>query len=556
MNSEKGQVPPPAARQAGPLDRRGFLGRVGITATLTAAASAGLLSLLAPRILEAEEIGPVNDQQRRAQALRVRLRTAIAQHRIPLPQHPTNGDEELYASKIASFTKVLPHNALGEVDLSAYQALIRALSSGNPADFEAIPLGGTRKFAGTLTAYNFVLEGADSHHLALAAPPAFSSAREASEMAERYWHALARDVAFANYDSDPTVAAAASDLSAFSDFTGPKSGGNVTADTVFRGNTQGDLTGPYVSQFLWMDVPFGAGKVVQQYKTPVPGDDHMTTYAEWLNIQNGVAPASKQTLDPVLRYLRDQRGLAEYTHRDFSGQASLGAGLILASYGNPALDANNPYLSSLTQVQNVTFGTPHILDLLGRVGLSSLSATWFQKWLLHRSLRPEEFGGRVHNLKVGLASYPVHSELLNSPVLVQIYNQYGTYLLPQAYPDGSPAHTSYPAAHAAVVAAGVTMLKAFFKESFVIPNPVMASADGLSLVPYTGPDLTVGGELNKLASNIGLGGREVHWRSDGIAGLVLGEAVAIGILTDLRATYPEQFSGFSLTKFDGTTITV
>ena len=103
------------------------------------------------------------------------------------------------------------------------------------------------------------------------------------------------------------------------------------------------------------------------------------------------------------------------------------------------------------------------------------------------------------------------------------------------------------------------MLKAFFNESFVIPNPVVASSDGLSLLPYSGPDLTVGGELNKLASNIGVGGRDgagVHWRSDGIHGLALGEALAIGILRELRATYPEPFNGFSLTKFDGSTITV
>jgi len=48
----------------------------------------------------------------------------------------------------------------------------------------------------------------------------------------------------------------------------------------------------------------------------------------------------------------------------------------------------------------------------------------------------------------------------------------------------------------------------------------------------------------------------VHWRSDGIEGLKLGEAVTIGILTDLRTTCPEPFAGFSFTKFDGTTITI
>jgi len=68
----------------------------------------------------------------------------------------------------------------------------------------------------------------------------------------------------------------------------------------------------------------------------------------------------------------------------------------------------------------------------------------------------------------------------------------------------------------------------------------------------------VGGELNKLAANIGIGRNTagLHWRSDDIEGISLGEAVAIGILTDLRATYNEFFGGFSLTKFDGSTITV
>jgi hypothetical protein len=87
---------------------------------------------------------------------------------------------------------------------------------------------------------------------------------------------------------------------------------------------------------------------------------------------------------------------------------------------------------------------------------------------------------------------------------------------------------------------------------------VVATDDGLSLVPYSGPTLTLGNELNKLAANIAFA-RDmagVHWHSDGIQGMLLGEAVAISVLTDYRSTYNETFSGFSLTKFDGTTITV
>jgi hypothetical protein len=64
--------------------------------------------------------------------------------------------------------------------------------------------------------------------------------------------------------------------------------------------------------------------------------------------------------------------------------------------------------------------------------------------------------------------------------------------------------------------------------------------------------------LNKLASNVAAG-RDfsgVHWRSDGAAGLQLGEAVALRIFADERATLGGGFGGFSLTTFDGTALTV
>lgn len=68
----------------------------------------------------------------------------------------------------------------------------------------------------------------------------------------------------------------------------------------------------------------------------------------------------------------------------------------------------------------------------------------------------------------------------------------------------------------------------------------------------------LGGELNKLASNISqardIAG--VHWSTDATEANKLGEAVAISILKDMRALYNEPFHGFSLTKFDDTTITV
>ena len=116
-----------------------------------------------------------------------------------------------------------------------------------------------------------------------------------------------------------------------------------------------------------------------------------------------------------------------------------------------------------------------------------------------------------------------------------------------------PTHPAYPAGHAVFAGAGATILKAFFNEAFVIPSPVVASPDGSALVPYSGT-LTVGNELNKLASNIAVGrdASGVHWRTDGLEGMHLGEAAAIALLQDVRHNYNEPFGGFAFTKFDGT----
>jgi len=136
--------------------------------------------------------------------------------------------------------------------------------------------------------------------------------------------------------------------------------------------------------------------------------------------------------------------------------------------------------------------------------------------------------------------------------------------LGQAFPEGCPTHPAYGAGHATVAGACTTILKAWFKESTPISSlttPVEPTTDGLATLPYLGSDagqMTVGGELNKIAANVALSRNVagVHWRSDATESIKLGEQIAIGILQDQRACYNENFSGFSLTKFDGTTVTV
>ncbi len=502
-------------------------------------------------------IGPLDSDKRNEKAYKVRKKAAQVQFNTPILEHLCNGDECLYPNKIGNFSKGLPHNSLGEVDIKSYDIFIKALNSGKVDDFHSIPLGGVVKLANPQAAYVFDLIGADSHKMGLAVPPTFNSAWAAGEMTEIYWQALTRDVPFSEYDTHPLTIAAASELSRLSDFRGPKVSGAVTTETLFRGDTPGDLAGPYISQFLWMDIPFGAKKMTQKYRTTAAGLDHMTKYDEWLNIQNGGASVDP-IFDPSSRYIRNGRDLSEYVHQDFPYQSSLTACLILLGFGKEAIDRSNPYLNSATEGGFVTFGAAHILDLVAKVARVALEAAWFQKFLIHRRLRPEEFGGHVHNTITGRASYPIHTDLLDSKALNQIYKQFGTYLLPMAYPEGCPTHPAYPAGHACIAGAGVTVLKAFFNETFIIPKPVQVISDGSALFSYEDTPLTVGGELNKLASNIALGRDTagVHWRSDGIEGLKLGEAVAIEILRDFRKTYNENFNGFSLTKFDGTRVII
>jgi hypothetical protein len=198
------------------------------------------------------------------------------------------------------------------------------------------------------------------------------------------------------------------------------------------------------------------------------------------------------------------------------------------------------------------------------VATKALNAVWYQKWFVHLRPRPEAIGGIVHLIKSGQSSMTdvtLSPVILNSEGLQQSFAKYGTWLLSQAFPEGSPTHPSYPTGHGTVGGACLTVLKFFFDGNFVIPNPVVPASNGLTLLPYMGADadqLTVNGELNKLGHNVSFGHgihAGIHWRSDTDTSLLLGEAVALSFLRDKAQTYNEPFT-VQLTKFDGTTATI
>ncbi|HWZ94853.1 MAG TPA: vanadium-dependent haloperoxidase [Opitutaceae bacterium] len=478
---------------------------------------------------------------------------------------PTNGDEVRYAANhIGNFAKSLPHDELGCVTPQSYELLVKALDEGPNADFERLALSGRFRLANPQAAYALALEGYDPRAFVTPPPPAFSSAETAAETVELYWQALLRDVPFAHYGDHPLVKSAAEELSRLPAFTGPRVGGKVTPGTLFRGNTPGDLMGPYLSQFLLRDVPYGATKIVQRYKVPVAGDDHMTRYDAWLESQRGYFSKEASPFDPQPRHIRSGREVGEFVRRDFCNQAFLNATLILLGEPYPAktfrapFAAGHPYVDSDTQTAFATFGGPWVVDLATRVCNLALKAVWYDKWLVHRRARPEEFCGHLHNHLLKKAEYPIHGDLLASEALQRSHEKFGSWLLPLAYPDGCPIHPSYPAGHAVAGGSGITVLKALFDVSCVFSRPVEPAPDGLSLQPYHGPPLTVGGELNKLAANI-IFARNftgIHYRSDAWAGLLQGEAVALEFLRRQRAICPEKFRPWRITTFSGRQVEV
>jgi hypothetical protein len=126
------------------LSRRAFLGNLsGVTVATLTAGLIGVPSLRGTKSAEAEagEMGPLAPPGRRQQAFQIRQQAAFYQRTLPLLDHRSNEDEDRYPNKIASYTKGLPHNELGEVDLVAYRALMNALASGQSAALEALPLG-------------------------------------------------------------------------------------------------------------------------------------------------------------------------------------------------------------------------------------------------------------------------------------------------------------------------------------------------------------------------------------------------------------------------------
>ncbi|MEM1176968.1 MAG: vanadium-dependent haloperoxidase [Acidobacteriota bacterium] len=465
----------------------------------------------------------------------------------------------------------------------------------------------------------FDLEGPDAQAETMPPAPPLGSDELTAEMAEVYAQALLRDMPFTlikkvltdeeqlqrsalprKIQAVDTVAILEA-LERLPWFADPSTAGLTDAEasrkrplddqTFFRGITPGDDVGPYISQFMLVGnggingnddintpddglITYGAVTINQRVRFAKPLEDHMTNWAEWLDVQNGAdlrGQESYRTRSPY-RFIATPRDLATYVHYDALYEAYLNACLLMLGMGVP-FDPDIPFQNpdAIDRQQGFAhFGGPHILSLVTEVATRALKAVRFQKFNVHRRLRPEGLGGRLSQFDQLRGPAPELAEMVEGNadfkiILDMIAARNGdatgtdaNYLLPMAFCEGSPMHPAYGAGHATVAGACVTILKAFFDHAYTLDKAYVPLPDGSELQERSDvPPLTVEGELNKLASNISIGRNwaGVHYFTDYIESIRMGEQIAIGILEEQKLTYGENFS-MTVPLFDGDSIRI
>lgn len=542
----------------------------------------------------------------------------------------SNGDEELYknnttAPYAGSFHKTLPHDLvtgqLTSVGKTSFEQLVTALSTGLQTDFNAITLDDNTKvqLADPQASLNYCLIGLDNSSVASITPPTLTSPEAAAEMVELYCQEYTRDSPFFTWGTDPDIVTIldANHMNKpdfLANFNGPLDGGNVTVQTLFRGNAIGTTEGPYLSQFLIYDIPYGAQTIRQKYIAPKdkvlynPGDpstdptnpasspvDFGVNLSAMINIQNvaidNVFNITTDRFQNTSKFLYKPRCMGEMVHSDQLYQFYYNAAMILNNLGAP-LDPG--FVDGPNELSFTSFGGPadilhHIADISGY----ALKHAWYHKWQVHRKIRPEAMSILVNNQKNTIAGFNfIDNVLMNNDIIDDIgtlhqdyYNVSNSYLLSQQFPEGSPTHPTYPAGHSVVAGALPTLLKIFYDgtvlwqdlpsiadsskrvaneagtTTFIVAQP---NADGSDIVNYAGSiaNVSVNSELNKLGSSIALSRNTagVHYRADGDNGMLIGEAIAIAYMRNILSSYNQTYNGTSpiltLEKFDGTTIQI
>lgn len=510
------------------------------------------------------------------------------------------------------FHKSLNHDQItGQlVNRDDFILMMLSLFLNKQKDLAIVPQFSTSeiKLVDPLASLASVLVGLDQCAFNVRVPGSLSSDEAAAEMVELYAQAVSRDSPFINYATDPTILAVLpfmNDNDVLINLPDYAPTGIITAKTIFRAKFAGCLVGPHISQLLLLNVPMGALTVEQKYGTY---PDKVFAIAnnivvEWgrnrtemIAIQNGkisTLPPQPTFAQLINRYVYSGRALAEVVHNDPVIQFYYHACLILTELGcgvNPGFPVYPNQISYVTEG-----GVANLKSILGEVADLALTHVWYWKWQVYERLRPEAFSLWVDNILQGIKSnngnYNISNVLLNNGILNlnQAYNALwgvgftNSFTLSTTYREGSPAHPAYPSGHAVVAGACATILKIFLDTDKlwsslpglqvgnlnrrVVPITVNtpfaeSNSTGTALVDYTDSDnvnMTIYGEINKLASNSGMGRdwAAVHYRKDISSGILLGEHVAVEFMKDKLSSYVQNnLNGtvprIKFRKFDGT----
>ncbi len=482
--------------------------------------------------------------------------TRAAQAQIALPSLPVSSSP--YAAAHAGlFCKTLPHDERGRVAPLVLRDVGSALSSRNIPAIEALPINNEYRFVSPLASATWSQWKYASQVRMPAAPPAWDSPALADQALELYWMSLLRDERLAGLERASLSREAAVELAATPSYRG------LTPQTFGR-NLGAAMPaaqhGHAISLLLWMPIPYGAHTIWQAYKMPFREQAFLTKWNEWLDVQNGKWQPGILQHHSELHYLRSGRDLAEYVRWDFSYQAFINAAnIVLSDPHRPrgALNAALPYKTARTQNGFATLGAAEVLAMIARAADMALKAAWHVKWDQHALLRPEEYGGLIEQ-----SAMPAAQALRETKALKRVKEKYSSYLLPQAYPEGAPAHPAFPSGHATIAGACATVMKAFFDPNLKFRFPVQPTYDGRDRETYDGPETNVRTEIDKLAANIAIGRQwaGIHWQCDSTGGLALGEEVGLAVLKEAFDQYAEAragwFKGFNVVRFDGSVAVV
>ncbi|GIT92340.1 phosphoesterase [Jannaschia pagri] len=396
---------------------------------------------------------------------------------------------------------------------------------------------------------------------------------------------------------------------------GPRGKRNrLSPQSLFRAAAPGCAVGPYVSQFLLIGnsgltggltpdmgfVTFGTQRMSQMIARHVSGVDYMRDWAEWLDVQDGADTASAQAFDGTRGFICTPRDLSARMRQSAPEEPFVTAYYLLLA-AEAAADDGLPEPTSLRS-SAPPLTAADVLSLISEAASAAQVLLAEQAARGRGRLQPEVLGalatlvtnGEGARLGAARPLVETHVEKLEAAAtanfdLLEAVNQMPTtgqfggepkgppfqlsrnLMLPMAFAEGAPKEAAFGARQATVAGACATLLKAMFKISTDGAAPLtldqvgtgtlgttyVPNGTGSCLVATTAPEdagsqLTLQGELNKLAANVALARSfaGIHTYGASWDAMRMGERLAVGLLLD-RLAASDQPASLTFESFDG-----